>query len=299
MMNRENLKISSVLFNEEQHTYTIDDRELSGVTSLLKRKIFQDLYSNVPEVVLNRKRTQGSDFHREMEDYINFGIEGQTDAFGAFLGGDFNIDFIASEYLVSDNWHYASKIDAIDADGNLYDFKTTYELNVEYCRWQLSIYRYLFYLQNDFIPEKLFVIWMHSGKAEKVEVNGISFDVIKELFNADIDGTEFDDPYAFHITDDENAILEKIAESQAKIESYKSYIKDEEAHQSSLLDVIKQRIKEYNVKKCENEHVRVSIKDAYTRSSVDTKKLKESYPDAYNTCLKEVEVASSVTVKLL
>ena len=86
-MNRENLKISSVLFNEEQHTYIINGRELSGVTSLLKRKIFQNLYSNVPEVVLNRKKTQGSDFHREMEDYINFGIEGQTDAFSAFLGG--------------------------------------------------------------------------------------------------------------------------------------------------------------------------------------------------------------------
>ena len=39
-----------------------------------------------------------------------------------------------------------------------------------------------------------------------------------------------------------------------------------------------------------------SIKDSYTRSSLDSKKLKEDYPDIYNAYLKESTVASSISL---
>ena len=42
---------------------------------------------------------------------------------------DSDIKFIQSEFIVSDNENFATPIDAIDDENNLYDWKTTYVLD--------------------------------------------------------------------------------------------------------------------------------------------------------------------------
>ena len=46
------LNQSSVVFNNENHTYTLDGKLLSGITSLLHRQLFKDMYKGVDEKVL-------------------------------------------------------------------------------------------------------------------------------------------------------------------------------------------------------------------------------------------------------
>ena len=44
---------SNVLFNQEQHTYTLDGILLQGVTGMIGRQLFPDKYSNIPKEILN------------------------------------------------------------------------------------------------------------------------------------------------------------------------------------------------------------------------------------------------------
>mgnify|MGYP003319148010 CR=1 FL=1 len=43
---------SGALFDSEHHTYTLDGKQLSGITSLLDRQLFKDKYSGIPKEVL-------------------------------------------------------------------------------------------------------------------------------------------------------------------------------------------------------------------------------------------------------
>ena len=43
---------SHVLFNPDEHTYQLGDKELRGITSVIGRQLFPDKYRDVPEDVL-------------------------------------------------------------------------------------------------------------------------------------------------------------------------------------------------------------------------------------------------------
>ena len=42
------LKESGVLFNEEEHSYLLDGKELSGITGMLQRQLFPDEFDGIP-----------------------------------------------------------------------------------------------------------------------------------------------------------------------------------------------------------------------------------------------------------
>ena len=69
-----------VVFNAEHHTYTLDGKELSGITSIISKYIFPDMYSNVSESVLETARQRGSIVHSELEMEFN-GIRLARDLF--------------------------------------------------------------------------------------------------------------------------------------------------------------------------------------------------------------------------
>ena len=46
------LKESGVLFNEEEHSYRLDGKELSGITGMLQRQLFPDEFDGIPQSVI-------------------------------------------------------------------------------------------------------------------------------------------------------------------------------------------------------------------------------------------------------
>ena len=60
MINQVKLNDCGVVFNAEHHTYTLDEKELSGITSIIGKYIFPNMYSNVSESVLEAARKRGS-----------------------------------------------------------------------------------------------------------------------------------------------------------------------------------------------------------------------------------------------
>ena len=134
---------SPVVFHSEEHTYTLDGKQLSGITSLLDRQLFKDKYSGIPEEVLRNAAERGTYIHQccELVDE-GFVSDNQESINYLRLKEKYNLRIEESEYLVSDNEHVASCIDKVyrydDTTFYLGDIKTTYKLNKEYVMWQYT-----------------------------------------------------------------------------------------------------------------------------------------------------------------
>ena len=45
---------SPVVFNEENHTYFLGEKQLRGITGMISRQLFPDKYKGVPDHVMRR-----------------------------------------------------------------------------------------------------------------------------------------------------------------------------------------------------------------------------------------------------
>lgn len=174
-----------VCFHEAEHTYTMGDIELSGVTTMLKTMLFQDKYKGVPEEILQRAAAYGSAVHKQLEMAINEGVI--TDSVelnnSRRLLLDAGITPIRGEYLVSDEQSIASSIDIVGENKNgvvIIDTKTTSGgLDKDYLSWQLSVYAYLFELQNPHLKvSELYGLWLRHSDC--------GFEQIKRRPDADV-----------------------------------------------------------------------------------------------------------------
>ena len=147
------LNKSSVSFDENSHTYHLDGVALSGITGMIKKHLFPDKYKDVPEETLNNAKDRGSVIHKLCELVDDLGIKDDREEVKNYikLKEKYSMEYVCSEYLVSDNKHFATCIDKVFKSDNGYDLvdiKTTYTLDKEYLSWQLSINAFFFELQN-------------------------------------------------------------------------------------------------------------------------------------------------------
>lgn len=288
---------SKVIFNPEAHTYHLDGVQLQGITGMLGRQLFADKYNGVPERIMQKAAEKGSLIHSYCELADNLGIIPDNEEAQNYirLKEENKLKTIANEYLVSDNKHFASCIDIIfKSKGNnvkLADIKTTYKLDLEYISWQLSIYKYLFELQNPKIKvDELLAIWLKGGKSEMVTVKCKSEEEVLNLLNSEINGTQLE-------VKKQNFPSEIINAEQSVFE-IKSQIKLLEQKEKELKDGLLTLMNKHDIKSYKGELITITKKEAYKRTSIDSKKLKEHHSDAYNDCVKETEVKESIDIKL-
>lgn len=294
------LKQSKVVFNQEEHTYTLGDKQLSGVTSLLDRQLFKDKYTGIPEAIMKASAERGSLIHETIEVVDSLGVASDMAEVQAYLDikEKNSLTTHCNEYLVSDNEHIASSIDIVFEDCSLADIKSTSKLDKDYVSWQLSIYAYLFELQN---PRKkvgkLYAIWLPKaqyGKPALVEVERKPSEIVKELIECDKRGEQFEykpiESEQQAMTVAEDVVNEVISIGRQMKEMEQRY----KALQAGLLEVMKLN----NVKNFKSGDLTLIYKEPSTRKSIDSKALETKYPDIYNELLKESQVKESLTIKI-
>jgi len=159
MAKRIELKQCSVVFNADDHTCYLPEKDkyLQGITEMLERQLFPETYADVPDAILEQAALYGKAVHQFIEDFDmdweNDGTQEIQDYMS--LCTENNLVHETSEYLITDNENYASMIDQVyrvnDDTFDLGDIKTYGAMTAEKrekARWQLSIYTYLFELQN-------------------------------------------------------------------------------------------------------------------------------------------------------
>lgn len=319
-MKSKDLKESSVIFNEAEHTYTLNGKKLSGVTAIVKW-LFPDTYTDIPESVLMKAAAHGSLIHSKCELYDTCGLGDDLPEVQEYirLKAENSLTTEANEYLVDDGKDIASSIDVVFSKGEdgcypLADIKTTSKIHVDNVTLQLSIYAYLFELCNKGKKVgKLYVIWLPKekyGKAELMPLKRVPTAACKKIIKAYLakeDSMPYRVKYFGVETKGENTEIEPIEEAlpvnlkdiENKIIKLEMDLKTLEAMQKEMKAGLMALMIEHNVKKWSSDRLTITRKLDGTRESLDTAKLKKEYPDIYAECVKVSPTKGSITIKVL
>jgi hypothetical protein len=309
MAKRIELKDSGVIFDPEQHTYQLNGAYLSGITDLLQRQLFPNEYANIPKAILDQAAAYGTSVHQSCEDFdanwYNDGTQEVQDYIQ--LCQDHSLTHEASEYTITDYLNYASNIDKVfrinDNTFDLADLKTYGKMTpekLEKARWQLSIYAYLFELQNkDAKARQLYILHLRNKQkkdgsfdhiSQLIPVKRIPSEICKELLDTDLRNEQFQSPYAIpkEISSQEKHIRELILTKQAI---------DEELHgiKANILNEMESR----NVKSWIGDTIKFIRKLPSTRTSFNLSSFKKDHPEIdYEQYMKESQVSSSLTISV-
>lgn len=284
-----------VRFDCDAHTYTmLDGTVLSGITGLLKERLFPTQYAGVDPEVLNNAAAYGSAVHRMCEAYDTVGAYPDNEDLHAYVGvkNEYELEHLCSEYLVTDCEKYASCIDKVyEVDDNtvdLADIKTTYSLNKEYVSWQLSVYAYLFEKVNPCIKVRnLYAIHLKKGEGKLVQVSRKDVEEVKELlYGGDI--PEYD-PYAMpgKYRDMEAVIVR--AAHLAK--HYTDLVNELKAQMLADMERVK-------ASRWESDRVQIVRREGSRTKKFDAKKFEAEHADMYAEYITESVTKSSITIKI-
>lgn len=293
---------SRVVFDSTNHTYHLRDKELSGVTTMLQRKLFPNKYSNVPDSILREAQIKGTYIHEgcELADTVGVAVNCEEVQNYMRLCKQHKLSHESSEYLVSDNDYIASQIDKVyrvtAKSFDLADIKTTAKYDSEYVKWQLSVYAYLFELQNPKCKVRnLYGIWLRGDKAELIQEERIPSKVIAELILADKEGRDFVNPYAVTVSESLPVQYQEIEGAIAEIDTQVRYWTD---RKKQLVAEVNEQMSETGAYKWEGESILFRRKDGYIREDFDKEKFKAEYPELYSRYIKHTAVKGSVELKI-
>lgn len=297
---------SQVVFREEDHTYWNGDKELSGITSTLIRRAFPNKYDNVPPEVLARAAEKGHELHELIEYHDNFGTsasEHKDKRIESYerLKQENGLRTIANEYLVSDNEHYASSIDIVMLNENdeicLVDTKTTYQLDRESVTLQLSIYKYLFELQNPTLKvSHIYVLWLPNKDhniAELSELHPVGEEIVTSLVDADINGESFDISVMF------GNLPIKLADAESEIVRIFAELKAMEERRDELKKGLYDIMESKDIKSFTGSKVRLTRVLPTSSEIFDSARFKKENPDLYKEYVKTSKRNGSLKITVL
>lgn len=93
--------------------------------------------------------------------------------------------------------------------------------------------------------------------------------------------------------------LEKLERQMSAliIDLQKKHLKLQDKN-DEIREQIKSSMEKSNIKKYENDYIAITYVAPTTRTTVDSKKLKEKYIDIYNECSKISDVKSSIRISI-
>lgn len=290
------LNESGVIFNEENHTYHLDGKELHGITKFLSSYITPDKYKDIPASVLKKAAERGSEIHRGLE-AINLGFPpfDNRPEYANYRNiiDTYNLTPIANEYTVTDRDFFATNIDCVYSRWDeiiLVDYKTTYKLDEEYLRWQLSVNAYLFELQNPHLKVNLIAaIWLRDDKCKYLTLERIDDETIKEFLSCSKENA------VFVPNKDALAVLYDVEQEIINIEREQKRADERKKQLQEILKIAMERSGTLSLK---TDRVSITYKKASTSTRFDSKRFKEEQAELYNKYLTTTDVKASVLIKI-
>lgn len=307
-----------VEFFPEEHEYILDgEKSLSGITSIIGKYLFPDMYSGVNGAVLEKARERGSAVHEEL--HMEFlGLPSENPSVEALAYRDIlkscGIKQVDAEYLVSNNTSVATCIDAVWKQGknfSLVDFKTTSVLHIEYLRWQLSIEAYLFEKQTGKKVERLYAV--HFPKPKDGETYKAGLEVIERLPDEYVealilsyeDGADtFANPL-HQMSTDADELLKQYANAEMALADLKASVRYYEQIEADVKAKFKSLMDEESASKWENEQVVITRSKDTTRRTFKVDLLKiHATPEVskwleinLDKCYTETPIAGNISIK--
>ena len=303
-----------VTFDAEAHTYTLyDGKVLSGITSIIHKYLFPDMYSGVASSIMEAARDRGHAVHDELERLFHgepneLLVQPETHEY-IRLKDEYRLKQIAAEYLVSDNENIATCIDSVLFDKNgiaLVDYKTTSVLYEEYLQWQLSIEAFLFEKQTNIPVINLYAIHLPKGKEAKlVSIQRLPNNYVIDLLEAfKSDAETFENPL-HQLSDDACELLTAYREAERELVELRAAVKYNEDIQAAIKAKFKEMMDAESASKWEKDDVTITRGKDSIRKTFKPDKLRELadenvskwLDDNMDKCYAETKVNGNVTIK--
>ena len=285
---------SPVVFNPENHTYFLGDKQLQGVTSTLIHRAFPNKYEGIPEDVLMNAARKGTELHEAIEFYDNFGGYSENERIQNYarLLEERGLKVVESEYIVSDEENYASAIDKVFKDKHnevsLGDIKTTYNLDRASTALQLSIYRRFFELQNPTLKvSHIYVIWLPNKDesiAEMIELTLVDDDTLDALIKADLN----DEPFTF------SPIPQEYEEMESQYRHWAAIKEEAEINLNAIKEQLMGLMVDKKISQIKSGYYTVSYIPEKIGEKFDTTAFKKENSELYKSYLKESKTAASI-----
>ena len=307
-----------VVFNEEEHTYTLSDgTQLSGITPIIHKYLFPSMYDGISSSVMEAARERGHMIHKAIDDTLfkgmplfdGFAFDKELHDAMAIIKEN-KLKPVAGEYLVSDNIYVATCIDGVFMQGKnivLVDHKTTSVLYTEYLQWQLSIEAYLFEAQTGMNVSKLYAIHLpKNGNAKLVEIERLPNEYVVSLLNAFInDDLVFDNPL-HKLSDDTTELLEQYKQAEMALIELQASVDYNKKIQADIKARIKEMMDEESASKWENDSVTITRSKDTVRKTFKLDMLQEMavglpvqewITENAPKCYQETKVNGNITIK--
>lgn len=286
-----------IKFNEKEHIYELDGKQLISVTQLLRKHGLAPDFSNVDEETLRRKAERGTMIHKEIENYVTTGDLGFTQEFYDFrnFAKDLNLVNMKAEQvvyndLVAGTLDLTAERTAEDCGYMrvLIDHKTSSHLDKNYLRWQLSVYEYLSGQEYD-----KFYCFHLTDKSKVFEIERIPRAEIERLMECERKGEIYKPSLAI----DNNLLLElrTMEETIKKTEEQVKLAKEQQ-------DIIKKKLitamADSGVKSFENDIIKITYIAPSVKKMIDTKALRLNYPEVATAVTKASPTSASVRITL-
>lgn len=292
---------SKVEFDEERHLYTLNGKELQGVTSTLIRRAFPRMYERPARydeeqwsAILANAAKRGTAMHNEVQGFFenNKPLVSQETLHWVDLCLGHSIEWIENEYLVTDGKRYASKADIIamvDGELSIIDMKFTSEIHRDATSLQTSIYKMWFEQMNKGMKVKnLYIYWAHGDKWSFEKLPVVDERTIKKLMTADIhdDSTYvyYDTPSWFVSKEQKRlmGLLQKKKSLEAEIEKVKTLLMD--------------NMTKNNYSSFVTPFFKVNYIAPTTATTFDAARFKAEHPEMYGEYLKTQERKSTIKI---
>ncbi len=125
--------MSTLLFYDDSHKYTVDGEEVPSVSELT-RFLTRELYTDAPQYFLDQAAKRGTSVHKATEALDKFGTVEVEDEYAGFVKAyvafmkEHNVTWEKIEWPVHSSILYAGTLDrygAVDGKAGILDIKTT------------------------------------------------------------------------------------------------------------------------------------------------------------------------------
>ena len=292
-----------VVFRESDHTYWLGEKQLISVTRLLKKHGLSTDYTGIDPEVLAKAAEKGKLVHKEIEEYIKNSEVGFTSELVDFIDimEQLHLTPQDSEILLPcgdipeeevDGYIYAGTADLIcrSEDGLvLADIKTTSKVDKRAYAWQLSLYEHL--LGYKFA--KLYVL--HLGKSSKaIPINRIPDEEIERLLECERKGEIYSEPGLIVPT----ALLSQVEAAELTLKEAEAAKTAAETAAKVLRAQLYEAMTKQGISSWEtlDKSMLITRVAPSTKTTIDSKKLKEDMPEVAEKYSKTSTTAGYVKI---
>lgn len=301
------LNQSPVRFVSDGHKYFLGNKELQGITSTLVKRAYPDTYKKPDrysdeewEEILNNAAAKGSNMHETIELYDELGVMSDLPELQSYIRikEENHLTVLATEYVVSDEEHYATAIDKVmmtqDGEIILVDFKRTSNLHIDNVTLQQSICKRWFEKLNpDLKVSAIYVMWMRDEAVRFERLHPWADEMLDMLIKADLDDRTFD------IATTYGDLPTKFAQVEEEIARLEIAVKADKKRQTDLKQGLYDLMDKNNVKSFTGSLIKLTRVLPSESTTFDMEAFKNENPELYKKYCKKTQKSGSLRITLI